>query len=1009
MEKSFTYRGDNRTDQLSDTYGNYPFILALFYGSTEDDGLYLRDAGETLADIADYKILQNGIMKNETEDIAWISDGPYNYLGGNVNREYMYLGLEPASLTQDAIKTFEAAIDAAALPQSLHYFDMSILGDVLGTPEAGTLYIKAQPSYNFYVEQLEKFDETFGAGKKNPVGFRKLLRPSDYYAYNSIKIRGEDITKNEFAIKTFMEYATTPKSYNVKDRTALKWKPIPAGKLAGFYKPYLSLMSYIFDAATNNVTVSALPAVYSNSTYSNQYLQQFKENGPEGFMATKPNFTLNQPTSFISQDKILTDLTHGTEKMLPFSFVIESNYNLMPANTNNEFKRLLLDLNLYETFIYNLADRHDKPFFSITDGGEVDFQTISKNFAPDSSIISRAPLVAQTLKYALTNSGLIAPKDLPVKQAEKLTKLKDNVQTSFAAQLLVLGGAAAQPSIAAAALAAGKGAAAHTDFIYTEHNENTTVTDFDAFVLSARLQQFVNKNYKPMLIRMFRDLSAEDGEKTTPDKLRATPLKNYAEVLAYSVERFRVEIAKDPQGFIEESLQFEKEYILPASMDKKDIIKVVDAGVEYDTPYVYRFSCHVLSVGTGFATDDSYYAPNFNQWDYDAALVVSGISYPDLRIMKVPMWQSEKQYIMDSPPVYPTSLIIPSRQDPTRVKIVLSDNVGGVVDFPIPLFDKDKENLTKIYSKQFALPGASMAVGIVDELHALAAKSSLDEEIKILKAKLDWTRLKFDTKSPITKYQILRINTPPDDYVDFVDGKITTLNKAQGVGFEDTIEPNHDYYYCFRAINAHGYASNPSPILHLNVYADGDIHIGEVRPYVFPSELSPQPQIAPMYSNGIVSVSLSTEQYEADPPLNSANAKAMWEKMAYAASDNNRVEALDTSGNHYFKVRAKSRTSGRVMDLNFTPTVQKLDKIGSVGQQAAELMKSKGFSQGDLVELSNYFDLSTKAMKTLFNIEDEFGVNPALIQSIVEKIRNRKLDQQALQSILANFRQMKST
>ena len=90
-------------------------------------------------------------MKNETEDIAWISDGPYNYLGGNVNREYMYLGLEPASLTQDAIKTFEAAIDAAALPQSLHYFDMSILGDVLGTPEAGTLYIKAQPSYNFYV------------------------------------------------------------------------------------------------------------------------------------------------------------------------------------------------------------------------------------------------------------------------------------------------------------------------------------------------------------------------------------------------------------------------------------------------------------------------------------------------------------------------------------------------------------------------------------------------------------------------------------------------------------------------------------------------------------------------------------------------------------------------------------------------------------------------------------------------------------------------------------------
>ena len=106
----------------------------------------------------------------------------------------------------------------------------------------------------------------------------------------------------------------------------------------------------------------------------------------------------------------------------------------------------------------------------------------------------------------------------------------------------------------------------------------------------------------------------------------------------------------------------------------------------------------------------------------------------------------------------------------------------------------------------------------------------------------------------------MRLDEAPDDYSDFVDAKMVELERANGVGYEDTIESNKDYYYCFRAINAHGYPSNPSPVMHLNVYDDGDIHIGEVKPYTFASDLPSKPSIDPMLSRGILSVALSEDQ-----------------------------------------------------------------------------------------------------------------------------------------------------
>ena len=84
------------------------------------------------------------------------------------------------------------------------------------------------------------------------------------------------------------------------------------------------------------------------------------------------------------------------------------------------------------------------------------------------------------------------------------------------------------------------------------------------------------------------------------------------------------------------------------------------------------------------------------------------------------------------------------------------------------------------------------------------------------------------------------------------------------------------------------------------------------------------------------------------------------------------------------------------------------DKLEDSAGKVAEA-KTKGQTGGDLVEIANYFDLSTNALKRLFRTEAEFTVDPMLIQAIVDKIRKNKLDQQALRSLIANFKRLKST
>ena len=976
MKKSFTFKGNKRAGESAEMYANYPLLVTSLYKlnkltdyNSNSASFSRRNDNNTFA-VSKGDYLIEGASDAQ---VKTLQEGPYNYFFGRVTHEVF-----TPLLKKEELDTFSDA--PAKLPQNFHFFDVEM--------PAETLYFSSKPNYNFYVKKLEDLDNN------TSHEVQRIVRPSDFYAYKSVKIlseklkeKGKKLTPEDFAYKTAKQALT----YVDPDNGKLGFNSIEVEKRSSFLKPYLMQGSY---PATN----------YEEQQRS--FLS--KQTEIDGKLFPTNN------TSFISQDKLLLDAVNNYEKVLPYNIVLESNYNMIFENAgNSEFKKILKDLNLYETFIYNLVDRHEKPFYSLSDDGETDFNKIQKDFSTKGEqqfAIRRAPMVSEILKAAFKGEGLISPVSNTKHQSDQLRSLTKGPAKHISEQLSDLDDKYDET----ATTAANKGSngtgeldiGARTDFIYTDHNENTTVTDFDSFIFAARMEEFVNRHYVPLVDRLYN--KDNNGNETNKKK---QPSKNYVEVIAYSIERYR--IAGSGNNI---SYQFEKEYIVPSSVDKDELIKIVDAGVNYDIEYVYRFYSHVLSLGTGVKDLGSKVDIKTKQLRADY------LSYPDLRVMKIPLYETKSQYIIDSLPVYPSSIVVPSRQDPTKIKVVLSDNVSGLNDILIPIFTEDNKIIQKLISKKLHMSETLGAIKLLASLVTLLKRPETKEElIKLVKAEMAATDNKvifqilesvffdFDSKSPVTGYEILRLDIPPENYTDFKAAKVIKINKVNGVGFEDTVVPNSGYYYCFRAVNAHGYASNPSPVIQVRVDSDDQIHTAEVKPYVFPQGIATEPVIEPLLSNGVISISLSEFQAMPATPEKSIKTSAdLLNKIKFLAEDPNKLEGINFTGNTYFKCRVRSRTTGREIDLNFYPKLVALDKVGDSGQSIS-LMKEKGFTGGDFIEVSNYFDLSVKDFKTLFKEEEEFSVSEGLIQKISDKIKNKKLDTQTLQSLMANYKKLKST
>lgn len=954
MKKTYTFTGNQRSGDTPGLYPNYPDVVKLSYqldsDKSEANGIVLKTANNQ---VLSYKKVFD--WSPESSVYQQLEKEPRNFFLGSVCQEEI-------KITNNNSVTPQTA---QFLPQNLHFFDI--------TQANGSVVCDAFANYNFYVDSLESLDSS------TPFQTQQVVRPSDFYAYNSVKLKYKDtdtVANNEYSFKTFKEYT---KLFTSSDPIEVSF--LDKKKIAGMYKPFLSQKNY-------NKT---------DGEYANAYATAAGfGNGGVG------NFKINN-VSFLNLDKELIDFTNERQSVTPFNAEIVSNFNITPEVQNNEFKELLKDLNIYETFIYNVLDRATKPFFSLSDDGEK-FPVNTSPFlfsSTDATFTSlgrglynirRAPCVGETLKYALKQAQFIPPKALPDSQDSQIKDLVMYGRGDFSNALAAINPTYDNTSFDVAT----QSNINRTDFIYRMFEENNSLNGFDSYIFQAKMKEFVDRNF----LTIGQRILDEKG------KLRPSPLKNYVEVLAYSVERHRV--VTSPEGTTIPEL--EKEYIIPASSNKEDIIKVIDAGINYNTEYVYRFFCHVISVGTGVK-------PLQNQTKSGTILdtITSNfLSYPDLRIMKVPLKEITGVIAFDKPPVYPTVTVLPSRFDAEKVKIVFNDNVSGIKTKPIAIFNEDVLTLQKVvraHKKDYEGAFVDGKLSFDDLVNIVTAGQAFDSTtgeaagIPFLNSLLN--EFDFSSRSPIVSYQALRLEVAPLNYADFGSALVTTINKNENTGFIDSITPNKTYYYCFRAINAHGLVSNPSPIIELSVTQEDEIHTAELKEYSFPSEVAPAPQPTTAKSNGIVSVGFSEQAIQPNlQPAKTALDQTQKLNFQQIKIGDKNIDPFDPD--MFYKVRIKSKSTGRAIDLNFFPKLVTIDKTGQSSAQNLENLKSKGFFGSDLVELSNLLDVDIKVASKLLTNEEEFRVNTELIEAIVDKIQNNKLDKQTLESLLANFSKLKS-
>ena len=339
---------------------------------------------------------------------------------------------------------------------------------------------------------------------------------------------------------------------------------------------------------------------------------------------------------------------------------------------------------------------------------------------------------------------------------------------------------------------------------------------------------------------------------------------------------------------------------LPNS-NELDVFEYIDTQVKYGYKYDYNVTAYQLVLGTEYKlcrafTDTKQAALNKDEIAQGKDLPVAWstlthvLSRPSPVIMEVPYFgnlNSDKvtASVIDDPPPPPDFDIEPYKGYANKILINVSSNTGEVEMDPIVIEEKDFKKFSDVYISQNINPPQGP--------------------------------IRFSSDDSPTVFQIFRCNKPPASYSDFKGKMIKELSSGAPdfiTSFVDDVQANKKYYYTFRVVDDHSWISNPTDIMQVElVNNDGAIFLLQEE-YQFPDPeddfvttknmkkylyIEPvQDQVTVDYSQ--MEIGLDQSAYtisDADlPKLGMKNEKLIGKK---------------------FKIRIKSKNTGKVFDLNF--------------------------------------------------------------------------------------------
>ena len=197
-------------------------------------------------------------------------------------------------------------------------------------------------------------------------------------------------------------------------------------------------------------------------------------------------------------------------------------------------------------------------------------------------------------------------------------------------------------------------------------------------------------------------------------------------------------------------------------------------------------------------------------------------------------------------------------------------------------------------------------------------------EIRLAKDLPPGSQITYTTDDALAAFEIYRMKKPPQKIEDFVgnlrvkvktDVDSKTLQKASSASYRDSLVPNTDYYYIFRAIDIHGKISNPTDVYKIQlVNNDGAIYplieIYQMKP------IKPQRPIksAKKLINIVPTISQAMVNYRKSQMGDGTSAFNIQSLMLG-------TEERPLFGEK-FKVRLTSRQTGRKIDLNLNFNVE---------------------------------------------------------------------------------------
>ena len=171
---------------------------------------------------------------------------------------------------------------------------------------------------------------------------------------------------------------------------------------------------------------------------------------------------------------------------------------------------------------------------------------------------------------------------------------------------------------------------------------------------------------------------------------------------------------------------------------------------------------------------------------------------------------------------------------------------------------------------------------------------------------------KFKTYGDQGLYEIFRLENPPKSYSDFRDAKIGEVSmpfETTDAIFRNHVVPNKKYYYMFRSVNQKGMVSNPTMVYETTLLVDADDSKIVTDTYHFPK---PRDKESALGFRKLLRITPAVEHIL----FNESQPVLFGKRSLIGTLDNLNLGIRDKAvWGRKFKIRIKSKTSGKMIDI----------------------------------------------------------------------------------------------